>query len=166
MCHSEFGISYFFSFHQFQLSVYEMISEMCNPKYYTVLLENKFLSPNFPEMYSVGKSSFILKLHLALSWFFPIISCHDCNLCAPFHFVSCTLVKRGCIHQHVHVCRNCLKRYLICGWLYRSQHDKFEKHGFELKNFSLIFSKLNQIKINKTGLKLRAYVSLQILFSP
>ena len=37
------------------------------------------------------------------------------------------------------------------------------KHGFELKFFFSIFWKLNQIKINKTGVKLQAYVTLQIL---
>ena len=50
----------------------------------------------------------------------------------------------------------------MCGLLYRSEHDKFKNHGFELKLSFSIFSKFNQIKINKTGVKLQAYVSLQI----
>ena len=87
-------------------------------------------------------------------------------MCVCLHFVSCTLAKRWCIRQPVNVYTNCLKRYLICGWLYRSQHDKFKKHGFELKFLFSIFSKLNQIKINKAGVKLQAYVTLQILCNP
>ena len=40
---------------------------------------------------------------------------------------------------------------------------KFEKHVLELKFFFSIFLQLNQIKIKKAGLKLQAYVILQIL---
>ena len=46
--------------------------------------------------------------------------------------------------------------------LYRSQRDKFKKHGFELKFLFSIFSKRNQIKIIKAGAKLQAYVTLEI----
>ena len=61
--------------------------------------------------------------------FFPIISCHDCKLYARFQFVSCTLWKRWCIHQLVTVYTNCLKRYLICGWLYPSQYVNLKHIG-------------------------------------
>ena len=125
MRHTEFGIPYLLSLPQFQLFVSEMTSKICNSKSYTVLWENKFFPLNFPEMYSVGKASSLWKLHIALSQVFPIVSCHDCNLCASFNFASCTLAKRWCTHQQVNVYTNNLKRYLICGWLYRSQHDKF-----------------------------------------
>ena len=40
------------------------------------------------------------------------------------------------------------------------------KHGFELKFFFSIFLKRNQIKINKAGVKLQAYVTLQIYCNP
>ena len=50
--------------------------------------------------------------------------------------------------------------------LYRSQRDKFKKHGFELKFLFSIFSKRNQIKIIKAGVKLQAYVTLEILCNP
>ena len=40
------------------------------------------------------------------------------------------------------------------------------KHGFKLKLFFSIFSKLNQIRINKAGVKLQAYVTLQIFCNP
>ena len=62
--------------------------------------------------------------------------------CVCFQFASCTLAKQWCIPQSVNVYRNCLKWYLICGWLYRSQHEKFKKAGFELKLFSPIFLRL------------------------
>ena len=163
---TEFGIPYLLSLTPIQLFVYEMISEICNSKSYTILCKNNFLFLNFPEMDSVGKASPLEKSNFALSRFFLIISCHDCKLCVCFHFVSCSLAKRWCIHQPVNVYTNCLKQYLICGWLYRSQHDKFKKHGFELKFLFSIFSKLNQIKINKAGVKLQAYVTLQILCNP
>ena len=97
--------------------------------------------------------------------FFPIISCHNYKLCARFQFASCTLAKRWCIHQPVNVYRNCLKRYLICGYIVPNAIS-LKKHGFELKFLFSIFSKLNQIKINKTGVKLQAYVTLEILCSP
>ena len=71
-------------------------------------------------------------------------------MCARFQFASCTLAKRWCMHQPVNVYRSCLKQYLICGWLYRSQHDNFQKHQFELKLFFSIFlrviTKSNLIK--------------------
>ena len=50
--------------------------------------------------------------------------------------------------------------------IYRSQRDRFKKHGFELKFLFSIFSKLNQIKINKAGVKLQAYVALEIFCNP
>ena len=40
------------------------------------------------------------------------------------------------------------------------------KYGLELKLFFSIFSKLNQIKIDKARVKLQAYVTLQILCNP
>ena len=40
------------------------------------------------------------------------------------------------------------------------------KHGFKLKLFFSIFSKLNQIRINKAGVKLQAYMTLQIFCNP
>ena len=101
-----------------------------------------------------------IKKTFATQLVFPIYFLHDCQLCGCFHFTSCTLAKRWCIHQPVNVYTNCLKRYLKCGWLYHSQHDMFKKHGFELKFFYSIFLKLNQIKINKAGVKLQAYVTL------
>ena len=55
--HTEFGIPYLLSLTQFPLFEYEIISEMCNSKSYTVLWENKFFSLNVSEMYSVGKAS-------------------------------------------------------------------------------------------------------------
>ena len=113
------------------------------------------------------KKPHLFKNHICNSAsFFFIISCHDCKLCVCFHFVSCTLAKRWCIHHLANGYTNCLKRYVTCGWLYLSQHDKFKKHGFELKFLFSIFSKLNQIKINKAGVKLQAYVTLQILCNP
>ena len=50
--------------------------------------------------------------------------------------------------------------------IYRSQNGKFKKYEFELKFVYSIFSKLNQIKINKAGIGLQAYVTLQILCIP
>ena len=47
--------------------------------------------------------------------------------------------------------------------MYRSLHDKFKKHGFELKSFFSILSKLNQVKVIKADGKLQAHVTLQIL---
>ena len=71
-------------------------------------------------------------------------------MCARFQFASCTLAKRWCIHQSVNVYLSCLKQYLICGWLYCSQHDDFQKHRFELKLFLSVFlrviTKSNLIK--------------------
>ena len=46
------------------------------------------------------------------------------------------------------------------------QRGFFSKHVFELKSFFSFFSKLNQIKINKAGVKLQAYVTLQMLCNP
>ena len=40
-----------------QRFAYEVISERCKSKYYTVLLENKFPASNFPQMDGVGKVS-------------------------------------------------------------------------------------------------------------
>ena len=40
-----------------QSFAYEMISERCKSKPYTVLWENKFYAPNFPVIDSVGKVS-------------------------------------------------------------------------------------------------------------
>ena len=136
LCHTEFGIPS-------QYFAYEMISERCKFKPYTLLWANTFCTPNFLEIDSIGNFSPLWKSHLLLNKsFFPIISCHDYKLCVYFQFASCTLAKQWCIPQSVNVYRNCLKRYLICGWLYRSQHEKFKKAGFELKLFSPIFSRL------------------------
>ena len=131
MRHTEFG-------KPSQCFSYEIISERCKSKSYTILWENKFSAPNFSEIEKFR----LFKNHICQSTsFFPIISCHDW-LCAHRPFASCTLAKRWCTHQLVNAYRKCLKQYLICPWLYRSQHDKFKKHGFELKLLFSVFSKL------------------------
>ena len=68
---------------------------------------------------------------------------------SPFQFVSCTLAKWWCIHQPVNIYTNCLKQYLICSWLDRSEREKLKKHGFGLKLFFSIFSKLTKLKLIK-----------------
>ena len=89
----------------------------------SVLWKNKFSIPNFPQ-----EKSHLFRKHFCYSTsFFPVISCHNYKLCARFQFASCAIAKRWCIREPVNINRNGLKRYLICGWLYRFQHDKFKK---------------------------------------
>ena len=97
--------------------------------------------------------------------FFQLFLATIVSLFARFQLASCALGKRWCTHQPVNVNRNCLERYLICGWLYRSQHDKFKKQTWvRVKVIFLNFLETyNQIKINKAGVKLQTYVILQIL---
>ena len=67
MGHTEFGIPFLLIFPHSQRFMYEMISERCKSKPYTVLWENNFFAPNFPKMDSVGKISLLPKSHLSLS---------------------------------------------------------------------------------------------------
>ena len=57
--HTEFGTPFLLSLPQSQPFAHEMISERCKSKSYSVLWENKFSAPTFPETDSVGKSNLI-----------------------------------------------------------------------------------------------------------
>ena len=59
MGHTEFGVPLLLSLTQPQRFAYEMISEKCKSKSYTVLWENNFSTPNFPKMDIEGKVSFL-----------------------------------------------------------------------------------------------------------
>ena len=56
-----------------------------------------------------------------------------------------------CIHQPVNSYTNCLERCLICAWFYCSQHEKFKKHGFEIKFFYSVFA--NTVQETKFSIK-------------
>ena len=76
-------------------------------------------------------------------------------------FNSCSLVQQCVVgYRDVDLQSNYLKVKSL------EQRRFGSKHGFELKFFFSIFSKLNQTKINEASVMLQAYVTLQILCNP
>ena len=70
-------------------------------------------------------------------------------------FNSCSIVQQ-CVEVYCDV--DLQSSYFKAKRL--EQRGFCSKHGFELKNFFSIFLKFNQIKINKAGVKLQAFVIL------
>ena len=132
------GNGYLLSFPQFQLFVSQMISMMCNSKSYTVLGKINFSLLIFQRCIEQEKPHLFKNYIWHSARFFQMFLVTIVR-CVYLFISSAAPQQNGGAHTNM----------LICGQLYHSQHDKFEKHGFELKLFFSVFSKYNQIKINK-----------------